>query len=372
MTCILSCVGGYDYGLLALAILVCVAGSWITIRVFSRARASEGASRIGWVFLAGVPAGATVWTTHFIGMKGLRPSLDFSFDPALMILSLFIAIIGTTAGFAIASSRRVKITAEIGGAVVGLGIYAMHYTGMAAIRMSGHVEFDLRVVAVAIAIGVLMGAVALNRVIRPITCYCKYGAASALVLAICGMQLVGVAAMTFVPDPASLMAVPMPSGSWLLASIVSVGVIVIATGASSYFLDDRARAKAEDTYRHLARHDALTGLPNRASFNERLDLNIALAKRERTGLAVHSLNLSRLKEVNDLFGYHAGDRVLEEITRRLAGKVLDRRRVSLPASAGDEFAAIQPDSREHRRRTPRGSPSGCCAYSTRASWSAPG
>ena len=339
MTCILSCASGTDVALLILAALVCAAGSWITIRVFARARASGGASRTGWIFLAGVPAGATIWTTHFIGMAGLQPNLQSGFDPALMIASLLIAFAATTAGFAIASSRRIRVTGEIGGAVVGLGICAMHYTGIAAFHTPGEIQLDPGLVALSIAVGAVMGAVALNRVIRPITCYCKYGAASALVLAICGMQIVGWSAMTIVPDVQASLAPAMVTSEWLVASIAGVGLIVIGTGASSYFLDDRSRAEAENRFHHLARHDTLTGLPNRVSFNERLDLNIALAKQNQTRLAVHSMNLRRLKEINDFFGYHAGDRVLEDITRRLSA-VLENGEF-LARLGGDEFAVIQ-------------------------------
>ena len=339
MTCTLLCGTDFDYWAIGLAALICAAGSWIAIRVFARARASEGASRTGWLLLAAVPAGATVWTTHFLGLVAFQRDLPASFEPAMLMLSLFIAIVTAIGGFALATSRRLKIAAEAGGAIVGLGIGAMHYAGMSAFRVAGRMEWDTTLVALSLAVELAMGAVALNRVIRPITCYCKYGAASALALAIVGMHVIGWGAVHIVPDPSIVLPAAVMPSEWLGISVASVGLLVIGTGLSSYLLDNRSRAEAEDRMRHLTRHDMLTGLPNRASLVERLDLNLALARQTRSQLAVLRMNLSRFKEINDLFGHHAGDRVLVEITRRM-GEVL-RKGEFLARVGGDEFAVIQ-------------------------------
>ena len=333
-------IGGYDFKLIALALFVCISGSWISIRVFARARASEGSSRTGWLFLAGVPAGATIWATHFIGLVALHPDLPTAFDPTMMVLSLFIAVVAATTGFAVGSSRRFKITGEIGGAILGGGIVGMHYVGMSAFQISGRTEWDSGLLMFAsLAIGPVMGAVALNRVIRPITCYCKYGAASAMVLGICGMHVVGWAALHIVPDNSIELSGQLISSNWFSISIACVGLLVIGTGLSSYLLDDRAKTESDNKLAHLARHDALTGLPNRTSFIERLDLNLAVAKDQKTKIAIVMMNLSRFKEINDLFGMHAGDRVLTEITRRV-GKALNTGEY-LARVGGDEFAIIQ-------------------------------
>src|SRR5258708_35160628 len=74
--------------------------------------------------------------------------------------------------------------------------------------------------------------------------------------------------------------------------------------------DLRARKKAEEHIRCLAHHDALTGLPNRSSFNMKLDQEIEAARASGQSLAVLCLDLDRSKEVNDLFGHAAGDMLL--------------------------------------------------------------
>src|SRR5712691_2398059 len=144
---VLTCLGyEHDYRLILLAAIVCVTGSWIAMRLFSRARASTGSTRAGWLFLTGVATSASIWTTHFVAMLAFEPSMPTSYEPALTMLSLFIAIGATTLGFAAAASRAVKWSGELGGALVGLGIGAMHYTGMAAFRVAGAIEWDTTLV----------------------------------------------------------------------------------------------------------------------------------------------------------------------------------------------------------------------------------
>ncbi len=103
--------------------------------------------------------------------------------------------------------------------------------------------------------------------------------------------------------------------------------------------DLQARKEAEQHIHYLAHHDALTSLPNRSHFNERIDREIAaLAKGE--SLAVLCLDLDRFKEVNDLFGHAAGDTVLQTVASRVTA-VLDERQV-MARLGGDEFAVLMP------------------------------
>jgi diguanylate cyclase (GGDEF)-like protein len=88
------------------------------------------------------------------------------------------------------------------------------------------------------------------------------------------------------------------------------------------------------------RADALTGLPNRITFNTRLDREIKVASEAGQKLAILCIDLDRFKEINDLFGHSAGDRVLKAVTGR-AASVLDESQM-LARLSGDEFAVIVP------------------------------
>src|SRR5207302_80231 len=103
--------------------------------------------------------------------------------------------------------------------------------------------------------------------------------------------------------------------------------------------DLRERRAAEERMRQLANHDTLTGLANRTAFNELLDRDLRYAARDRGGLAVLCLDLDRFKEINDVFGYQAGDRLLAEVAKRMSGALKDGE--ILARLGSDEFAAIQ-------------------------------
>jgi diguanylate cyclase (GGDEF)-like protein/PAS domain S-box-containing protein len=104
-------------------------------------------------------------------------------------------------------------------------------------------------------------------------------------------------------------------------------------------IDISDRKSAEASIAKLARTDALTGLANRMTFGDHLRQAFAAAQRGSRSFAVLYLDLDRFKEVNDTLGHHAGDRLLQEVSRRLRDVT---REIDLVARlGGDEFAIVQ-------------------------------
>ena len=98
------------------------------------------------------------------------------------------------------------------------------------------------------------------------------------------------------------------------------------------------RKRAEETIRHLAYHDGVTGLPNRALFDDRFDKALAHAQRDRRKLALLLIDLDNFKEVNDTLGHKMGDRVLRELGQRLNAAL--RNTDTVARWGGDEFIIL--------------------------------
>ena len=108
------------------------------------------------------------------------------------------------------------------------------------------------------------------------------------------------------------------------------------------FRDVSERKELERNLRHLAYTDALTGLPNRTLFHDRLKQGLAVASRRDSPLAVLFLDLDRFKVINDSLGHDVGDRVLISVARRLGACLRDED--TLARLGGDEFAILLPET----------------------------
>lgn len=103
-------------------------------------------------------------------------------------------------------------------------------------------------------------------------------------------------------------------------------------------IDITALVEARERLEHMATHDSLTGLPNRALLDDRLAQALARARREHRSVAVAFCDLDHFKALNDTFGHVAGDRVLIEVARRLASSV--RASDTVARMHGDEFVVV--------------------------------
>ncbi|MEU5881969.1 MHYT domain-containing protein [Spirillospora sp. NPDC047279] len=235
----------------AIAYTLSVIGSMLGLMCTSRARATEGTRRAGWLGLAAVAIGGTgIWAMHFIAMLGFKVSgAHLRYNVPLTLVSALIAVgvVGVglfTVGFG--GARLAPLL--IGGVVTGLGVASMHYTGMAAMNMSGHLSYDAVLVVASVVIAVGAATAALWFTVRVRGRRATFGAALIMGVAVCGMHYTGMAAMrvtlhssdSHAPAGASAgdFLLPLIVGLGLLATILLVIVSLAPTEAE---LIDEAR-----------------------------------------------------------------------------------------------------------------------------------
>lgn len=223
----------FSYGLWTpvFAYLMSCVGSLLGLLCTSRARGSAGRSRASWLGLAAVSIGGTgIWVMHFIAMLGFKVTgMEIRYDVGLTLLSALIAVLVVGAGLFVVGFGGPRPSALVaGGVFTGLGVASMHYLGMGAMRMAGHVGYSAAIVALSVVIAVVAATVALWFTIRVRGTWATAGATLVMGAAVTGMHYTGMAAMRVHFDP----LLGDPSGAraydFLLPLIIGISVIAVA------------------------------------------------------------------------------------------------------------------------------------------------
>jgi diguanylate cyclase len=333
----------YQQTLVAFAGAVCLFGTWVGMRHFARARATEGATRRGWLFMASVGTGVALWASTFISILALDPLLVSGFEPVATGAVLVIAVAACFVGFEI-GSRHFTLAPEAGGLAMGVGILAMHLVGFKAWHIKGGFEWNAYGLAMTFVLGLGLSALAVNRANRPVTRWCRHGAAIVLAFMICVMHYSLTAAVTAAPDASVILPAYLVPADTLGIAVVAAVLLVIGNGFSTYIIDLRVRTESADRIHQLSFNDTMTGLPNRIAFNERLAFDSAEAHEKAHKLAAFSIDIDGFKNINDLYGHGAGDLLLIDVATRMR-KQLSRSEF-LARQSGDEFLALT-TSRNH-------------------------
>jgi diguanylate cyclase (GGDEF)-like protein len=340
----------HNLWLVLVAALVCVSGSWAVVRLFWRGRTVTGGEAIGWQFLAATAAGASIWSTHFIAIVAYHAGTPVTFDPVLTIVSLLIAMAGSFCGFIVAGMIRTWWAPALGGALIGLSIAAMHYTGMLAYLAQGTVEWDVSYLVASVLLAVTITSIAIHVSSRDYRPDSKLISVGLLTLAIVSLHFTGMTAFKLTPividnsysNPAAMQAMAL--------AVALVSFIIVGAVLASYLIDNQNRIHSLSQLEHMALNDALTGLANRACFNERLAARIELANKGGEKFALAAIDLDRFKEINDVKGHLAGDEALKILARRMRDFNDDN--LFIARTGGDEFSIILPvDSRTELRNT---------------------
>lgn len=198
----------------------------LTCMVHAR-RLPSGRGRVKWLAFASLAIGGTgIWMMHFIAMIGFSvPEGTVRYDIPITVASLVISIISVAFGiFTVGLGQASIAKIAIGGPLTGMGVVAMHYTGMAAVNLPGSIHYDPLWVTASIVIALVAAAVALFFTTWVSGKGSLVGAAVIMAIAVTGMHYTGMRAVTVTVDP-GILDVPGVDPLVLL-----IPILVLATG----------------------------------------------------------------------------------------------------------------------------------------------
>ncbi|MBN2971788.1 response regulator [Roseomonas aeriglobus] len=244
--------GTHDSVLVTLSIAVAILAAFTALSLASRVRASRGRARTIWVSAAAIALGGGIWSMHFVAMLAfVMPGMPMTYDVGLTLASLAVAIAFTAAGFAAVNWQDVTWRRIIGaGVLIGSGAIAMHYMGMAAMRMPATLRYDPLWVWISVVIALLAAIAATWLASREQRIARRVLAAIVMGFAIAGMHYAGMHAAIFT------MAAEIDSA----AGRTSIGQAYLAVGISCLtiviLLVSLGAVQVERIYRRAARREA--------------------------------------------------------------------------------------------------------------------
>ena len=159
--------GSYDYGLVTLSVVLAMFASYAALDLAGRVTCARGWARALWLSCGAAAMGLGIWSMHYVGMLAfLMPIPVFYYLPTVLF-SLLAAIAASAVALFVVSRPEMNVWQGIAGSVVmGGGIAAMHYIGMAAMRCSAVVVYDRRIVALSIGLAIVTSLAALQVAFR--------------------------------------------------------------------------------------------------------------------------------------------------------------------------------------------------------------
>ncbi|MDL2356185.1 MAG: MHYT domain-containing protein [Pseudomonadota bacterium] len=244
--------GRYDPALVALSVLMAIFASWMGLQIAGQASANRAQRTV--VLLTGSLAlGSGVWAMHFIGMLAFDLCTRVDYDPALTILSLLPSIGASFVALSLIGRKRLGgWTLLSGGVLVGAGIGAMHYAGMAAMRMSLLLRYDPAMFALSIVVAVVLATLALwvRFGVRSVGARLTEShrlliSATVMGVAIAGMHYTGMAAARFVGQVA-----PGATGT-TNGTFVALAIALITVALTIFVLAANGLLRYRQLFREL-------------------------------------------------------------------------------------------------------------------------
>jgi two-component system, sensor histidine kinase and response regulator len=244
--------GNYDYRLVTLSVLIAMLASYAALDLAGRVTAARGRVRFVWLTGGAGAMGLGIWSMHYIGMLAYSLPVRVLYNWPTVLLSLLAAIFASGVALFVVSRRVVApLRAGLGGVVMGIGIAAMHYIGMEAMRMPAMCHYSRPLVILSVLLAIVISLVALwltfyLREENGVAWRRKLASAIVMGAAIPIMHYTGMAAVTYTPmgSGASDLAHSVEISELGIASIIVVTFMVLGLTILTSLVDRRFSAQS--------------------------------------------------------------------------------------------------------------------------------
>lgn len=253
----------YDYRLVALSVIIAIFASYAALELAGRVTAARNNARVAWLLGGACAMGTGIWSMHYTGMLAYRLPIPVYYHIPTVAFSLLAAIFASfIALFVVSRQQLTTFRVVIGSLLMGAGIAAMHYTGMAAMRLSAmhHYHHGLWTLSGVLAVAVSLAALWLTFYFREEKSERPLKVISSVImgLAIPAMHYTGMAAVTFMPtneapDLSNALDISVLGNSAvILATLVILGTVLLTS-----LVDRRFSAQARELAMSEHRYELL-------------------------------------------------------------------------------------------------------------------
>jgi diguanylate cyclase len=364
----------YSSGLVTVSVLISICSSFAALSLSDgmRAAATVGVRRF-WLASGSVAMGVGIWSMHFLGMLALHlPFPVFYFWPTVLLSMLFAIAASCVALYVVSKEILAPRRLFSGGLLMGAGIGAMHYTGMAAMRSDAMEHYNpwITTLSVLAAGGFSWLALWIAYASRGSEKYetrTRIAASVVMGLGIAAMHYIAMIGVRF-----TLCSTPFSMSRVLRVDTLGESLIAIVTGwilfmafgmatldkwrigelkkayadvqAQKALLESQERLRDMNAMlTELSVRDSLTGLYNRRHFDDVLEREWRRSARTRKPISLLMIDVDCFKALNDGYGHQHGDACLRVVARVLEehpGRGYD----VLARYGGEEFVLLMPDA----------------------------
>ncbi|MBT0730398.1 EAL domain-containing protein [Rosenbergiella nectarea subsp. apis] len=341
----------WDSGLVLASVFIAFLASFSALDTVARVTDSRGMKALFWLVGGGAAMGIGIWSMHFIGMMAMHFQVPMRYNPGETVFSIIVAVIGSIiALWAVFRHNQFTLTnLLIGSIILGSSVVAMHYTGMAGLRISQPIVWHKIPVIISIIIAYTASGVALWLAFRlrnndAGVLNRRFFAALIMGAAIAGMHYTGMYAAQF---ESTMQVLPGGVGSQrLIIWVFMFTLIILGSNLFGAMIESQLRVsrmatklkQRNEELRQMAMHDPLTNLANRTLFEDKLNDYIQSAKYSASSFSLLYMDLDGFKMVNDAYGHDIGDKLLVEVAKRLNAAVNPSD--ILARVGGDEFVLL--------------------------------